>query len=93
MSYRTLFAAVLVATALGGCASRAELVELRAEVDELARSSTAADALRIARETRAELDATRAAAERAEREAAATRRMLEALDARMGESLGGSGLK
>lgn len=87
----------LAITALGGCASRSELAELRSDVDALTRAVEAGDnsgeALSTARLAREEIGAVRVTAEQAARDAAASRRMLEQMDARMGESLGGGTLK
>lgn len=81
-----------------GCASRAELAELREDVaalerDVAARDAGAEEALSSARATREELGEVRALAERAARDAAASRRLLEEMDERMGSSLGGGTFK
>lgn len=98
--HRTLAALVLPLAlgALGGCASRAELAELRDDVAVLTRAveaneTASAESLSSARLAREEIAAVRAVAERAARDAAASRRTLEAMDARMGGSLGGGTLK
>ena len=101
MTYRTRLVALalpLVLLAASGCASRADLAELRADVDALARGDgtrdgTATEALRTATLAREELGAVRETAEQAARDAAASRRMLEAMDARMGGTLGQGTLK
>jgi len=81
-----------------GCATQADVAELRADIDTLTRNIEADraesnEALSTARLAREEIDSVRATAEQGAREAAATRRLLEEIDSRMGGSLGSNNLK
>lgn len=94
----TLAALVLPLTVLGGCASRGEFAELRTELEELTRAietrdGDTAEALSNARLARDEIGAVRVTAEGAARDAAASRRLLEEMDASMGGALGSGTLK
>lgn len=93
-----VLATALLLLSAGGCASRGDLDQLRTDVDNLSsqvelNTANSVEALQVARSTAAELAAIRLAAEAAQSDAAATRQLLEDMDARMADTLGGGTLK